>query len=69
MALQFFGFLCKPHIWEDSGSQVIGQYALIQIRLQDPLIINISGSNISISDFLHGDICRGKVACEITTFG
>ena len=45
-------------------------FLFLVIRLQDSLVINISGSNGSISlIFVHGDIHQEKVVCEDTTFG
>ena len=42
--------------------------ASFQLRLQDFLIINISGTNRSISYFLHGDNDQGKVARKFTSW-
>ena len=47
--LQFFVFLCKPHIWEDSVSRLKCQMQGCLTRLKDSLIINIHGRNEFIS--------------------
>ena len=48
-AVQFFVFLCKPNIWEDSVSRLICQMQGCPTRLKDSLIINIHGRNQFIS--------------------
>ena len=57
-------FLCKPHIWKNSGSQVIDQNALVE-----PDCGILWKKCLIFLDFLFVDIHVGKVACETATFG